>query len=224
MNFAGNHLLNNLNNMKDNLLRFQYRQKYLILDFETEGLNLVSSRPWQAAWILAEGKNIISRNDRFLLWDDLKVSEGAAKITGFSEESYLRKAEDPRVVFDDLAKYIYDPEYLIIGQNLLGFDVYMFNIWRKAIGLPSDYSFIDRIIDTKSLATAIFKGILPDHGNFMSWQYKLLNHKEKGLKTSQATLLKHYNIPHDPKRLHDGMYDIEMNFQIFLKQIYDIEV
>ena len=37
-------------------------------------------------------------------------------------------------------------------------------------------------------------------------------------------LLKHYNIPHDPKRLHDALYDIEMNFQIFQKQIYDIEI
>jgi hypothetical protein len=37
-------------------------------------------------------------------------------------------------------------------------------------------------------------------------------------------MLKHYNIPHDPKKLHDALYDIEMTFQIFLKQIYDIEV
>ena len=51
-----------------------------------------------------------------------------------------------------------------------------------------------------------------------------LNFLMKGLKTSQASMLKHYNIPHDPKKLHDALYDIEMTFQIFLKQIYDIEV
>jgi DNA polymerase III epsilon subunit-like protein len=210
--------------MRSELLRFKNKQKYLIFDTETEGLNLVKSRPWQIAWIVAEGKNIISKNDRFIKWDDLKVSEGAAKITGFTEQEYQRRAEDPKKVWADFSKYLFDPEYIIIGQNLLGFDVYMLNVWMKGIGMNTDYSYIDRIIDTKSIATAIFKNILPEKNNFSSWQYKLLNHKEKGLKTSQLTLLKHYGIPHDPSKLHDALYDIEMNFQIFLKQIYDIEI
>ena len=210
--------------MRSELLRFKNKQKYLILDTETEGLNLIKSRPWQVAWIVAEGKNIISKNDRFIKWDNIKVSDGAAKITGFTNHNYERRAEDPRIVWNDLSKYLLDPEYIIIGQNLLGFDVYMLNVWMKAIGLKSDYSYVERIIDTRSIATAIFKNILPEKENFISWQYKLLNHKEKGLKTSQLTLLKHYNIPHDPSKLHDGLYDIEMNFQIFLKQIYDIEI
>lgn len=210
--------------MKEELLRFQKNQKYLIIDTETEGLNLVNSRPWQCAWITTHGRNIIEKNDRFIKWDNLNVSEGAAKITGFSESEYERRAEDPLKVWNDLSKYLFDPEYIIIGQNILGFDVYMLNVWLKGMNKNSDYSYLPRVIDTKSLSTAIFKNILPDKNNFLSWQYKLLNHKEKGLKTSQASMLKHYNIPHDPKKLHDALYDIEMTFQIFLKQIYDIEV
>jgi DNA polymerase III alpha subunit (gram-positive type) len=211
--------------MRAELLRFKNKQKYLIFDTETEGLNLISSKPWQIAWIVAEGKNIISKNDRFIKWDNLKVSDGAAKITGFSYDQYERRAEDPMEVFNDFSKYLFDPEYIIIGQNLLGFDVYMINVWMKLMGLKSDYSYVNRIIDTKSLATAIFKNILiPSSDNGCSWQYKLLNHKERGLKTSQSFLLKHYNIPHEASRLHDALYDIEMNFQIFLKQIYDIEI
>jgi DNA polymerase III epsilon subunit-like protein len=210
--------------MKAELLRFRNRQKYIIWDTETEGLNLVKTRPWQIAWITAEGKNITSKNDRFIRWDDLNVSDGAAKITGFSRQDYDRRAEDPRKVFEDFAKILYDPSYLIVGQNLLGFDVYMLNVWMKEMGLKTDYSYIDRVIDTKSLATAIFKNILPDRENFTSWQYKLLNHKEKGLKTSQATLLKHYGIAHNSAFLHSALYDVETNFQIFLKQIYDIEI
>lgn len=210
--------------MKEELLRFQKNQKYLILDTETEGLNLVKSRPWQCAWILAEGRNVIDKQDRYIKWDEINVSEGAAKITGFSYDEYERRAENPAKVWKDLAKYLFDPEYIIIGQNILGFDVYMLNVWLKGMNQKSDYSYLPRVIDTKSLSTAIFKNILPDKNNFLSWQYKLLNHKEKGLKTSQARMLKHYNIPHDPKKLHDALYDIEMTFQIFLKQIYDIEV
>ena len=210
--------------MKEELLRFQKNQKYLIVDTETEGLNLVNSRPWQCAWIATQGKNIVEKNNRFIQWDNLNVSEGAAKITGFSESEYERRAEDPLKVWRDLSKYLFDPEYIVIGQNILGFDVYMLNVWLNGLNKNSDYSHLPRVIDTKSLSTAIFKNILPDKNNFLSWQYKLLNHKEKGLKTSQASMLKHYNIPHDPKKLHDALYDIEMTFQIFLKQIYDIEV
>ena len=92
------------------------------------------------------------------------------------------------------------------------------------MGMDADYSYVDRIIDTKSLATAIAKDMPVEKDNFINWQYRLLNHKERGLRTSQATLLKKYNIDHDPKRLHDALYDIEMNFKIFRKQLFDLEL
>ncbi len=210
--------------MKSELLRFKYRQKYVVFDTETEGLNLVKTRPWQISWIVVEGNKIISRHNHLLRWENLQVSEGAARITGFSIEEYERRAECPKKIFKEFAKVLYDEEYLIIGQNVLGFDVFMINVWRKLLGLPSDYSYIKRIIDTRALATGIFKNILPNHDNLLAWQYRMLNIRERGLKTSQSVLLKHYGIPHDPAKLHDALYDNEMCFQVFLKQIYDIEV
>ena len=137
---------------------------------------------------------------------------------------YRNNAEDPINVFNNLSQFLYDPSYRIIGQNILGFDVYMINIWRKLIGLPADYSFVERIIDTRSLSVAIFKEILPDKENFLSWQYKMLHLREKNLKTSQGFMLKYYNIPHDPKMLHNSLYDVEMTFEIFKKQIFNIEL
>ena len=116
-----------------------------------------------------------------------------------------------------------DP-YKIVGHNLLNFDVYIVNVWRKLLRLTSDYSFVDRIIDTRSIATAIAKNIPVDQENFLAWQYKMVNYVERGLRTSQATLLKRYDIPHDPKRLHDALYDITMNYKIFRKQLYEIEL
>lgn len=208
----------------NDLLRFKKNQNYIVLDVETEGLNLVSSRPWQVSWVICRGNNILSKHDHFIRWDDINVSEGAARITGFNKDFYFSKAESPVEAFNKLSKYLYDPSFLVIGQNLLGFDVYMINVWRKLIGLKSDYSYINRIIDTKSISTAIFKNNLPDHENFLSWQYKMLHIREKGLKTNQAFMLKYYDIPHDPKRLHDSLYDVEMTFEIFKKQIFNIDL
>jgi DNA polymerase III alpha subunit (gram-positive type) len=208
----------------NDLLRFKKDQNYIVIDTETEGLNLVYSKPWQVSWIVCRGNNIISKHDHFIRWGDINVSADAARITGFNKDYYYSKAEDPMEVFKKLSKHLYDPSFLVIGQNLLGFDVYMINVWRKLMKMQSDHSYVNRIIDTKSISTAIFKNILPDKENFLSWQYKMLHIREKGLKTSQAFMLKYYDIPHDPKRLHDSLYDVEMTFEIFKKQIFNIDL
>lgn len=210
--------------MNTQLLRFDRDQKYIIFDTETEGLNLIKSKPWQIAWIVAQGGNILKKYDKLLKWDDLNVSKDAARITGFKKTHYNKYAEDPKKVWDEFSKYLYNDDYLIIGQNLLGFDVYMIDVWRKLIGEKLDQSYIKRIIDTKAIATAIEKESPVDKDNLIYWQYRWLNYRERGLKTSQLTLLKKYDIPHDPKKLHDALYDIEMNFEIFRKQLYDIEL
>jgi len=210
--------------MNESLLRFNKKQRYVVFDTETEGLNLVTSRPWQVAWMVVEGDKIIEKNDLFIEWPDLQVSEGAAKVTGFTEKEYNKKCEPPKQVWEKFSQDLYNPDHLIVGQNLLGFDVYMVNIWRRLMNLGADYSFIPRILDTKALATAIAKEMPVVKDDFIGWQYRLLNYRERGLKTSQATLLKKYNIDHDPKRLHDALYDIEMNFKVFRKQLFDLEI
>ena len=208
----------------EDLLRFNFNQNYLILDTETEGLNLVSTRPWQVSWITAKGKSITSKNDRYLLWNDLKMSDGAARITGFNFFDYKSKAEDPKIVLNDLWKIILDPTYIIIGQNILGFDVYVLNILRKCCGLNSDYSYISRVLDTRALAMAIATNNKEISKSDVLMQYKFVNHRDKKIKTSQSALLKHYQIDHDPSMLHNALYDIEMTFKIFQKQIQEIYI
>ena len=210
--------------MDESLLRFDKNQKYLVFDTETEGLNLIRSRPWQVAWLVVEGGKILEKHDMFLDWPNLDVSAGAAKITGFTMKEYNKRRESPRKVWEKFSKHLYDKDTRIVGQNLLGFDVYMVNIWRELMKLEADYSYVERIIDTRALAVAIAKDIPVDKDDFISWQYRLINHRERKLKTSQAFLLKKYNIDHDPKRLHDALYDIEMNFKVFRKQLFDLEI
>jgi len=210
--------------MNNHLLRYDRDQKYIIFDTETEGLNLIKSKPWQAAWIVAKGNKIIKKYDKLIKWDDLNVSKDAARITGFNQSHYEKNAEDPKKVWEEFSKYLYDDSYKIVGQNLLGFDVYMIDVWRKLIGEPLHQDYINRIIDTKAIATAIVKESPVCKKDFIYWQYRWLNYRERGLKTSQLTLLKKYDIDFDAKRLHDALYDIEMNFEIFHKQLYDIEL
>ncbi len=84
--------------MDESLLRFDKNQKYLVFDTETEGLNLIRSRPWQVAWLVVEGGKILEKHDMFLDWPNLDVSAGAAKITGFTMKEYNKRKESPRKV------------------------------------------------------------------------------------------------------------------------------
>ena len=76
--------------MNDDLLRYNDKQKYLIFDFETCNLNLVSqkNRPWQLSYIVATKNKILKKADHFLKWKDLKVSDGAARATRFDFKKY----------------------------------------------------------------------------------------------------------------------------------------
>ena len=61
--------------MKEKLLRFRKDQKYLIFDYETCNLNLVAgdNKPWQLAFIVAQGDKVLEKQDYWLKWDDLNV-------------------------------------------------------------------------------------------------------------------------------------------------------
>ena len=209
----------------EDLLRFKFNQKYVIFDTETEGLNLVTSKPWQLAWIEAEGKKITKKQNRFLMWEDLNVSEDAARVTGFNYTSYTKQAEDPSIVYKDFINLINQDDIIIVGQNLLGYDIYILGVIARKLGIKIDYSFVNRIFDTKAIATALAKDNKnPDKEDFISWQLKWLNYRERGLKTNQKYLLEYYDIDFDAKKLHDALYDIEKNFEIFLKQIWELEI
>ena len=209
----------------EDLLRFKFNQKHVIFDTETEGLNLVTSKPWQLAWIEAEGKQIKKKQNRFLMWEDLNVSEDAARVTGFDYKSYLKQAEDPAIVYKEFIDLINQDDVIVVGQNLLGYDIYILGVIARQLGLKIDYSFVNRIFDTKAIATALAKGNkTPDNDDFASWQIKWLNYRERGLKSNQKYLLEYYDIDFDPKKLHDALYDIEKNFEIFLKQIWELEI
>jgi len=219
MNFVGKVIYN----MED-LLRFNYEQKYIILDTETEGLNLLNSRPWQISWITAKGSYIQKKYDRFAKWSDLNISDDAARVTGFDRYKYDSICEEPSKILDDLWPILTDPSYIIIGQNILNFDLYILNILRNRCGLSADYSYVSRVIDTRALAMAIALGHKQIDKHDTMNQFRFVNYRDKKIKTSQASLLKHYAIDHDPSKLHDGMYDIEMTFKIFLKQIQEIDI
>ena len=195
-----------------------HNQKYICLDTETTGLNLSYSEAWQVSWIVCEGKRVVDVHDRFPNVENLQLSEGAARVTGFDRSVYNSKKEPLKNVWGDLKKYLYDPDYLIIGQNLLGYDVYILRALALKLGEEPDFSYMDRILDTRPLGKAVRENIQKPAGNIdmLSWQYKMMNDRSLKAKVSQLQLLKYFSIDFDKDKLHDGLYDVTKSFEIFL--------
>ena len=212
--------------MNNNLLRFKNDLNLVIFDYETCNLNLCleTNKPWQLAFIVIEDGRVTGRHDYHLKWEDLKLSPDAARITGFNEKKHNELAVDPQVALDHFEKYLYDDTFLKIGHNILGFDIYIHSIHRRLLGLSPDYSYLNEALDTVSLARAVKKEIPFKNGSLISWQYKLLDLKERGLRVSLQQCCKDYSIEFDPKKLHNALYDIEMNFKVFRKQLFELEI
>jgi len=185
------------------------------------------NKPWQLAFIATEGNKIIEQKDYWLRWEGLNVSPEAAKITGFSKTKYNKKAIDPKKALDHLETYLYDDDYIKVGHNLLGFDVYMHNLHRKLINPKAklDHSYLFKLVDTLCLAKAAKKQIkFNKEDNFLAWQYRLSNLIERGLRCNLKQCCKDYDIKFDSTKLHDALYDIKVNYEVFKKMIWDIEI
>ena len=212
--------------MNNHLLRFKKNKKYIVFDYETCGLNLASmdNKPWQLAFLICSDQKIEKKYDFYLKWDDLNISEDAKRVTGFKDSIYKKRAVDPLEVLDIFDSYFYNPEYYIVGHNIIGFDIYIHNIHRILCGKNSDYSYLNRLIDTNCIAKAISSNIECDNTDFTLWQFKLQSYREKGLKTNLKFLCEKYNIDFDPSKLHDALYDIEKNFEVFQSLLWKYDI
>lgn len=213
--------------MSENLLRFNKEQKYLIWDVESCNLNLgwAENKAWQLGFVVAQNNKILEEHDFFIKWTPLPIGEGAARVTRFDKNLYESKAQDPLKVLQFFEKYLYDPQYRIIFHNGLRFDVFLHNIFRRNLGLDSDYSYISRAIDTNAIARAVKMNIKYNKNeDFIAFQYKMLSFKKKGLKTNLTALGNEYKIPFDYESLHLASSDVILNGLIFQKLIWQIEI
>ena len=201
-------------------------QIYAIIDTETEGLSLIGkNRPWQCGYVLYQNGRIIKESERFIRWDDLNISEGAARVTRFDWNEYRGKAEDPMVVLKDLEEHLGNSEIVKIIHNSHNFDAFIIKNWREALGLVNDYSYLNDTIDSNALARAVKKGVKKiERQDWKMMMFRFANYVEKGLKTSLTSLGKEFKIEHDYDSLHRGLSDVHLNIKVFEKLKWQIEI
>lgn len=217
-----------MQDLGDKLFRFRLNKdlKYIVWDTETESLNLGYSRPWEMAWAVVENGQIKEEFDLFPFIHDLNVGEGAAAVTRFNYDEYKAKSSPAIDCYNSFAKYLYNPDYLIVGQNLLNFDVYMLTNLQKYLGIKPDFSYIDRIYDTKSINFAWQTGSpFPKvKSEITPWMFKNSSTYKKGIKTSNAAAAKMLEIQYNVNLAHGALFDSKLSNEIFKQLIWKLEV
>lgn len=219
-----------MENQLNNLLRFCPKQKILIWDGETENLRLcVNNKIWQLGFIICDGYNILEQHSYYLKYKDgLHISEDARRITRFNEQEYNKLAIPNEEVLSIFDKYLYNPEYINLGHNLISFDIYCHNLLRKYNNLPSNFEYLSRTIDTNSLAKMIKLGIKSlKRENWETEMYRFSNYYKKGVKTSLPAMGKELGIGSDLvdyENLHNATEDIKLNFHVWQKMKLMIDI
>lgn len=205
------------------LLRFNTKQ-ILLVDTETQRLNLLDDNlPFQCSWIVTDKYNLIKKVNHYIKWPNFKMSKDAARITRFQQE-WVDNGDDPEEVLEEFESDLFNENYDLVGQNILSFDIYIWNLWRKKLGKKPIYSHLKRLYDTSFISKAYKLGLKPDRNNLLAWQYKVMSIHAKGIKTNLNTMAKELEIEVDENRLHEASYDLEINDKVFRKLIWLIEI
>lgn len=205
------------------LNKLNLNQVVYVLDTETEGLNLNTSRPWDFSWVKMENGKITDSQSRYLWWEDLNIDPRAAQVTGFDRDKYVAKAIDPVKVFQEVEGWLLKSNVVLCFHNGLNFDIYQIRNWFREIGAPTDFEWTKRVVDTNALAKAYISGAKIDRENFDTWQIKWANFIKKGLKSNITYLCKDWGIEIDESKTHQGDYDCFLTAQIYKHLVYNFQ-
>lgn len=213
-----------------NLLRYS-DQKLLFWDFESCRVNTcMDNLPFQWSAAEANRERIVKTHNHYLHWPDYRMSKDAATITRFNP-AWVANGDDPELILDKWESYALDPSYLLVGHNVMGFDVPLWNLWRRALGRPSLWSVhphvMLRVIDTHLLSRAWKEGFKPDCATpeaRWAWQMKVSAAHRKGVKTNLTQMCKDLAIPIDETKTHEAGYDLDLTHAVYTKLIGLIEI
>ena len=209
----------------EKLLRYKKPLRYISLDGESENLNPVFNRPWQLAWIVVEDGKIISKNDHHIDIKDLKVGDGAARVTHFDLRYHNSVAKSAQEVYDKLCIDLFDEKNIVLGHNFY-FDFNLIKNLESYLGIKKWWNINQRVRDKMVLSKAYKLNINPpeDPKEYVNWQFNLINHKQKGLKSSLGLMLNEFKIDHNPETLHNAIEDVTMTHHLFQKLIWAVKV
>lgn len=214
--------------MNEDLLRFSRGIKILSGDWETESLNLNYNLPWQWGDVQAvTGQGVIAKADNYIWWENLNIGKAAAEITRFNYGHYKQRAVPARKVFLEICDKMEWCD-ILLGSNYLCFDHMVYLATCRELKVPPIPNLERKIYDTVAIGRAIQMGVKFDRKNedFFWFQMRLMANKPpRGVKAGLAAQCKARDIEFDSESgHHDASYDCMKAYELFMKQIWEIEI
>jgi len=212
--------------MDEHLLRFRKDKKLVFIDCETYNLCLsfCHNVAWQISMISTDGTYKKDERDFYIKWDTpFKISDDAKRITRYDESFVNKNGKEPKDVFPIIKKWLDGADY-IVGHNIIGFDIYLIKEMYKMFG--EDYKhLVPKLIDTNCIARGVKMEIpYKPEEDFTEYQYRIVNTRRKGIRSSLTLLGKEFNIEHDYDKLHNAIVDLELNLKVWNKLKYALEL
>ena len=212
--------------MDEHLLRFRKDKKLVFIDCETYNLCLsfCHNVAWQISMISTDGTYKKDERDFYIKWDTpFKISDDAKRITRYNESFVNKNGKEPKDVFPIIKKCLDGADY-IVGHNIIGFDIYLIKEMYKMFG--EDYKhLVPKLIDTNCIARGVKMEIpYKPEEDFTEYQYRIVNTRRKGVRSSLTALGKEFNIDHDYDKLHNAIVDLELNLKVWNKLKYALEL
>lgn len=195
----------------------------IIFDGESESLNLANTRCWQFSACKIIGGKIQKGIEFFVDVPNFNISADAARITNFNRDKWNDLKVPAEQVVDYIDNNIVNSNLIVSGHNILGFDVMLLRNMYHQVGRELDFNkFIYRCVDTLAMARGRFYQIeMPeDERERLSYNYKMLHRPSRAFKGSLSAVARDFGIDFDPNRLHDALYDVFINAQVYQRLVY----
>ena len=129
----------------------------------------------------------------------------------------------PEEIFPTIEDWLDNADY-IIGHNILGFDIYLIKDYYQLMGY--DYRhLLPKTIDTNCIARGFKIGApFKRDEQFLTYQYKILHTRKKGVRTNLQALGREYELDFDPDNLHDALNDLDLNIKVWNKIKWHIDI
>jgi DNA polymerase III epsilon subunit-like protein len=212
--------------MDGHLLRYNKKKTLVFIDCETFNLclNKCHNLPWQIAMLKVNGDKSFAEKDFLLKWNTkLKIGTEAARITRYSQTKMDKDGVSPEEVFPTIKDWLDNADY-IVGHNILGFDIYLIKALYEYMG--EDYRHLTtKMVDTNCISRGV-KYDLPykTDDDFTCYQYKVLNTRKKGVKSSLIALGREFDIDHDYDNLHNALVDLKLNLKVWNKLKWQVDI
>lgn len=173
---------------------------YIILDFETAGIDPLTTMPVQAAWLVMAEDGKEREKDSMFINPNMEISKGAQAVHGITAEKVKEQGVSLEVFSEIWHKLIwkYQPVTLL-GYNIINFDLI---ILQHLLGKHKDGRFkfppILKVLDVMFLAQRSFR--------MKGWP-KLIE------------AVNRLGIPHDPDAFHDALEDVRFTWKVYEKLV-----